>query len=627
MEDRKRSRVAGFLSGLWTAVDQSRRFVINVFFLALVVWLVWIAIAGRPKVPRGAALVVRPQGLLVEQLSRRSAESALLEAIAGERGRETLLKDLLDAVKAAKDDKRIGAIYLDLTQMTGAGLTKIEDLRAALLDFRKSGKKVIAFADMYLQGPWGVAAAADEIWLHPEGAVLLDGFGRWRTYYKDAIDRLGIDWHVFRVGEYKSAVEPFIRNDPSPEAREADLKWLSDLWTSWVKDGAGARKLAPEDIRAYIDGMGGKLEAAKGNLAKIALQAKLVDRIGYRDEVRKRMIDLVGEAKGEKTFKQVSVADYLENKGGDRTGKSGRGDAVAVIVAVGDILDGRQPPGSIGGDSTASLVRKARQDDKVKALVLRVDSPGGSAFASEVIRRELALARTVDKKPVVVSMGSVAASGGYWISTASDEIWASPDTVTGSIGIFGMFPTVEKPLAKYLGMRVDGVGTTWLSGAFRPDRALKPEVGRMIQLSIDRGYEDFLTRVAEARKMPREDVDRIARGRVWSGADAFERKLVDRLGGLPDAIASAAKMAKLSEEKYRIWYVEKEPSFHEKLLSHLLEVRARLSRALGFSVEEPEPSSPPLAIRAVLDRLGETARLLAFNDPNGVYAWCACEAK
>jgi len=342
MEDRKRSRVAGFLSGLWTAVDESRRFVVNVLFLALVVWLVWMAIAGRPRVPGGAALVVRPQGLLVEQLSRRSVESAALEAVVGERGRETLLKDLLAAVRAAKDDKRIGAIYLDLTQMTGGGLTKIEDLRAALLDFRQSGKKVIAYADMYLQGPWAVAAAADEIWIHPEGGVLFEGFGRWRTYYKDAIDRLGIDWHVFRVGEYKSAVEPYLRNDPSPEAREADLKWLSDLWGSWVTGGARARKLAEVDIRAYIDQMPGRLEAAGGNAAKIALEAKLVDRIGYRDEVRRRMIDLVGEAKGEKTFKQVSVADYLDNMGGDRTGKSGRGDAVAVIFAVGDILDGRQ---------------------------------------------------------------------------------------------------------------------------------------------------------------------------------------------------------------------------------------------------------------------------------------------
>ncbi len=626
MEYRKRSGVAGFLSGLWAAVDQSRRTVVNVLFLALVVWLVWAAVAGRPKVPAGAALVVRPQGLLVEQLSGRNVEGTVVENLVGERGRETLLRDLLDAVKAARDDKRIGAIYLDVSQMLGGGLTKIESLRSALLDFRKSGKKVIAYSDVYLQGPWAVAAAADENWLHPEGGVLFEGFGRWRTYYKDAIDRLGIDWHVFRVGEYKSAVEPFIRNDPSPEAREADLKWLSDLWGSWLKDGAAARKLTEADISAYIDQMPDRLEAAKGDAAKIAREAKLVDRIGYRDEVRKRMIELVGEQKEGKTFKQVPVDDYLASRGGDRTGKKGSGDAVAVIVAVGDILDGKQPPGRIGGDSTAALVRKARQDEKVKAIVLRVDSPGGSAFASEVIRRELALARSVDKKPVVVSMGSVAASGGYWISTASDEIWASPDTITGSIGIFGMFPTVEKPLAKYLGMRVDGVGTTWLSG-IRPDRALDPRVGRMIQLTIDKGYEDFLARVSEARKMPVADVDRMARGRVWSGADAYERKLVDKLGGLSDAIASAAKMAKLPEGKYRVWYVEKEKTLHEMLLDYLLDARARLSRALGLAGSDPELPQAPRAVRAVLDRLGETARLLTFNDPNGVYAWCGCDVK
>lgn len=627
MEEQKRSRRIGFLSGLWAAVDQSRRFVVNILFLALVVGLVWAAISGRPKVPKGAALVVRPQGTLVEQLSRRSAGNVVEAALLGDPGRQTLLKDLLDAVKGAKNDKRIGAIFLDVTSMTGGGLTKLEELRAALLDFRKSGKKVIAYGEGYLQGPYDVAAAADEVWLHPEGAILFEGFGRWRTYYKDAIDRLGIDWHVFRVGEYKSYVEPFTRSEPSPEAREADLKWLSDLWGSWVKDAAGARRLSPDDVRAYIDRMPERLEAAKGNLAKMALEAKLVDRIGYRDEVRKRMIELVGEESVEKTFKQVSVADYLENKGGDRTGGKGSGDAVAVVVAVGDILDGKQPPGTIGGESTAALVRKARQDDKVKAIVLRVDSPGGSVFGSETIRRELALTRTVDKKPVVVSMGSVAASGGYWISTASDEIFASPDTITGSIGIFGMFPTVEKPLAKYLGMRVDGVGTTWLSGALRPDRALNPELGRMIQLSIERGYEDFLARVAEARKMSRDDVDRIARGRVWSGADAIERKLVDKKGGLPEAIASAAQKAKLSEGKYRVWYVEKEMTFREKLLSQLLNGRARLARAFGFDVGEPEAAPAPAAVRAVLDRFGETARLLAFNDPNGVYAWCACEVK
>jgi protease-4 len=627
MEDRKRSRVAGVLSGLWTAVDESRRFVVNVLFLALVVWLVWAAIAGRPRVPRGAALVVRPQGVLVEQLTRHSVESTVLENVVGESGRETLLKNLLDAVTAAKNDKRIGAIFLDVSRMTGGGLTKIEDLRSALLDFRKGGKKVVAYGEQVLQGPYAVATAADEVWLHPDGAVLLDGFGRWRTYYKDAIDRLGIEWHVFRVGEYKSYVEPFIRNEPSPEAKEADLKWMGDLWGSWVGDAAAARKLSPDDVKAYIDRMPEGLREAKGSLAKLALSAKLVDRLGYRDEVRKRMIDLVGGDKGERTFKQVSVADYLEAQGGDRSGKSGSGDAVAVIVAAGEIYDGKRPPGSIGGDSTAALIRKARQDEKVKALVLRVDSPGGSAFASEVIRRELALARSVDKKPVVVSMGSVAASGGYWISTARDEIWASPDTITGSIGIFGMFPTIEKPLAKYLGMRVDGVGTTWLSGALRPDRALDPRVGEMIQLSVDNGYDEFVARVAEARNMSRDEVDRIARGRVWSGADAKERKLVDAFGGLPDAIASAAKKAKLAEGKYRIWYVEKEMTLKEKLLASFLDARTCFARALGFAADDPEPPLPPPALRALVEDLGGTAKLLSFNDPNGVYAFCACDVR
>ena len=627
MEEPKRSRRAGFLSGLWSAVDQSRRFVVNVLFVALVAGLVWAALAGRPKVPRGAALVVRPQGTLVEQLSRRPADDLVGAALLGDTGRETLLRDLLDAVKAARDDQRIGAIFLDVTSMSGGGLTKVEELRAALTDFRKGGKKVIAYGETMLQGPFAVAVAADEVWLHPEGAVLLEGFGRWRTYYKDAIDRLGIDWHVFRVGEYKSYVEPFLRNEPSPEAREADLEWLGDLWSSWVNGTAAARGLPPDEIRAYIDRMPAGLEAAKGNLAKLALEAKLVDRLGYRDEVRKRMVDLVGEQKDGKTFKQVSVADYLENKGGDRTGEKGSGNAVAVVVAVGEIFDGRRPPGTIGGESTAALIRKARQDEKVKAVVLRVDSPGGSVFGSETIRRELALARSVDKKPVVVSMGSVAASGGYWISTASDEILASPDTITGSIGIFGMFPTVEKPMAKYLGMRVDGVGTTWLSGGLRPDRALNPEVGRMLQLTIDRGYDDFLERVAEARKIPKGEVDLIARGRVWSGADAFDRKLVDRLGGLPEAIASAAKRAKLAEGKYRVWYVEREMTFREKLVARLLEGRARFACAFGLDVAEPEAAPAPPAVRAVLDRLGETARLLAFNDPNGAYAWCGCEVR
>jgi len=624
MESKPRSLPVRILLATWRVVDQSRRIAVNLIFIAIPIAIVVGLLWSGPNVPYGGALVIEPKGEIVEQLSSPTV-SGLFEGAAREGNPETLLKDLLDAIQAAKDDKRIGSIYLNLTKMGSTGVTKLEDLRAALVEFRKSGKKVIAYSDEYQQGAYAVAAAADEVWLHPQGMVLLEGLGRFRNYYKEGIDKLEIDWHVYRVGEYKSAVEPFLRNGPSPEAREADLKWLSDLWSSLVDAVAASRKLKPADVRSYIDQMPQRLESAKGDIAKLALDSGLVDKLGQRDEVRVRMIELAGEEKkeNEKTFKQVSVSDYLEAKGGDRTGESGSGDAVAVIVAKGDILDGKQPAGKIGGDSTAALIRRARQDDKVKALVLRVDSPGGSSFASEVIRRELAVARK-DGKKVVVSMGSLAASGGYWISTASDEIWASPSTITGSIGIFGMFPTVEKPLAKYLGVRVDGVGTTRFAG-IRPDRPLPAEVGRIIQLVVEKGYEDFLARVSEARKLTRDDVDRIARGRVWSGADAKERKLVDKLGGLKDALAAAADLAKLPKG-YRVWYVEEEKTFKDWLAAKLMKSEASWARLLGLGADRQTPPLPPV-FRALQDQLADTARLLSLRDPNGVYAYCFCETR
>lgn len=619
-----RSLAAGLLSLSWRALDWTRRAAVNLAFLALAVGGAWVLLAGGPKVPDKAALVVRPAGEVVEQLASTTPRGAL-EGLAGGGKEETLLQDLLDAIRLGQDDKRIQALYLDLSRMEGSGMTKLEDLRAALAEFRKTGKKVVAYADGYGQGPYAVAAGADEVWLHPLGGVLLEGLGRWRTYYKEALDRLGVEVHVFRVGEYKSAVEPFLRTGPSPEAREADLKWLGDLWGGWVTGVAAARKIPPAEVRDYVERAAERVEAVKGELARAALDAKLVDRLGTRDQVRARMIELVGEDKKEKTFRQVSVADYLEAKGGDRQGQKGGGEAVAVVVAKGDILDGKQPSGTIGGDSTAALVRRARQDEKVKAIVLRVDSPGGSAFASEVIRRELWLAREAGKK-VVVSMGSLAASGGYWISTASDEIWASPSTITGSIGIFGMFPTVDRPLARYLGLHVDGVGTTKLSGALRIDRPFSPEVGRIIQSGIDRGYEEFLARVAEARKLTRDEVDRVARGRVWSGADAKERKLVDKLGGLPEAIASAAALAKL-EKGHRTWWVEEELGLRQRLTRSLMQGQARVARAFGFEAAAPEPPPRPMALRALQEELSATLRLLSLHDPAGVYAFCPCEVR
>jgi protease-4 len=484
---------------------------------------------------------------------------------------------------------------------------------------------VIAAGDGFDTRSYYLAAQADEILLHPDGMVLIEGFGRYRTYYKEGIDRLGITWNVFRVGEYKSAVEPYLRDSMSPEAKEADLEWMGDLWRAWLGGAATARKTTPEALTAFIEGMPDLLKAAHGDTAKIALEAKLVDKLAARDEVRKRMIALAGEDEKSKSFKQVSMADYLEALGTDRPGANGKGDKVAVVVAKGDIVDGTAGPGRIGGDSTAALVRKARQDEKVKAIVLRVDSGGGSAFASEVIRRELQLAQEA-KKPVVVSMGNVAASGGYWIATSSDEIWASPETITGSIGIFGMFPTVEKPLAKYLGMHVDGVGTTSWAGALRMDRELQPRVGESIQSMIDNGYEEFLARVGKARKMSRDDVDKIARGRVWSGADAKERGLVDKLGGLPDAIASAAARAKLGKT-YQVTYVEKEQTLKEKLLAGLSVRATRVAASFGYVLApapEPVAGTGAALLRAVAN---EADRLSVWNDPRGIYAQCFCEVK
>ena len=619
MVEERPSSLTRVLRGL----DGLRRFLINVLFFGLLAGLLIASLSGRPTVPNGAALVLNPRGTIVEEVAsvdpveRFVSRGTSTSAVAS----ETLLRDLLDALRLAKDDARIKAVFLDTNEMAGAGLSKLRDLRAALADFKKSGKKVIAYGDDYFQPQYYLAAQADEVYLHPLGMVLLEGYGRQRNYYKEGLDRFGIEMHVFRVGEYKSAVEPYLRNDMSKEAREMSLDTYGDLWRDWLADVAEARKIAPDAITEMVEGLPDKLRAANGDMATLAEREHLVDTIAPRDEVRKRLIALVGEDKEQHSFKQVGFATYLKAKGGNRDGASGRGKAVAVVVAKGVILDGTQPAGSVGGDSTARLLRRAREDESVKAVVLRVDSPGGSAFASEVIRRECELVRQAGK-PLVVSMGSLAASGGYWISTASDEIWAAPETITGSIGIFGVFPTIHKPLAKYFGIHTDGVGTTRFSDVLRPDRPLDPAVADVVRQAIDNGYEDFLKRVGEARKLTRAQVDAIARGRIWSGEDAKGLGLVDQLGGLQAAIESAATRAKL-EKGYRVWYVAKEKSFREQLLEMLTAGVTTFAGEAELAREEPalSPFSVASSLRRIEREVREAARL---NDPRGIYAHCFC---
>lgn len=597
-----------FFKGIWGAIDASRRVAVNLLFLLIVVLLLSLVFSSdKVEIGDSTALLLAPKGQLVEQLTASSFEQMIDEA-RGTATPETLLKDVVDAIDSAKDDDRIKVLVLNLSSFGGARLTKLQDVAEAIVDFKMSGKKVVAVADEYGQDAYYLAAHADEVIIHKMGAVIIEGFGRYRMYYKEGIDKLGLDVHIFKVGTYKSAVEPYLRDDMSEFAREANEEWLGDLWQIYLDDVASARGTSSERLDEYAHEFARLMADADGDSARAALDYGLADQALTRVEMREYLVGLVGEDKETHSYKKVAFADYLKSLDGDRFGRNATGDQVAIVVARGTILDGTQPAGTIGGDSTAALIRQARNDENVKAIVLRVDSGGGSAFASEVIRRECEKA-IADGKPLIASMGSVAASGGFWISTSSNQIWAHPSTITGSIGIFGMFPTYQRPLAEHLGIRVDGVSTAPLAG-IRPDRELPADVGDVIQEMIEHGYSEFLQRVADSRGMTTEEVDKVAQGRVWSGADAHELGLVDSLGDLDDAIEAAAELAKLGDD-YAVKYIEKEEEFKDKVMRELLAEAAE-------SAEQNASTASPL--EAMLHQLEQAAADFGkLNDPNHAY--------
>lgn len=603
-------RIGRGLKHAWRISNAVRVAVFNMLFIALVIALfVWVCKNDGPSFADRNALVLQPKGTIVDQLSGDGPSVSAL--LTGGPGQETLLRDLVETIERAGDDDRIDVLVLDLSELQSAGVSKLQELGAALTAFRGKGKKIIATADGYSQAAYYLAAHSDEIFMHQMGSVSIIGLGRYHTYFKEALDRFEVQWHIFRVGKYKSAVEPYMRNDMSAEAREADREWMGDLWSAYIADVSAARGLEAAAVLDYAEHYDDHVVRAGGDSAAAAVALGLVDKVGGRDAVRDRLIELVGEDERKHEFHRVEGEEYLAFVR-DESPRPSIGKKVAVIVARGTIMDGKQPPGAIGGDSTAELIRKARLDEDVKALVLRVDSGGGSAFASEIIRREFELAQAAGK-PVVVSMGSVAASGGYWISTASDEIWASPTTITGSIGIFGMFPSFNQALASNIGVHSDGVATTRFADV-SPQRGLDPAVARALQSEIEHGYQEFLARVAKARNMTPEQVDALAQGRVWSGVDAHAAGLVDQLGGLSDAIASAAKRADLGEG-YRVEYVDRELGLKEWLVKELMGGQAAEQVAVL-----PSLAGTPYA--KVLRELEEHARMLgAFNDPRGIYAY------
>jgi protease IV len=607
-----RSLLGRLFGALWALIDAAFKLTV-VLLVTVVAIAIWAALkgGGPARMEDNVALVVYPSGELVDSTDVDPAQR-FVEELIGERPTQTPLRDLTDALEKGAEDPRITLAVLKLDELSGAGLGQLQELGAAVRAFRAKGKPVYAYGQFYDQGHYLVAANADHVGLDPMGIVYLDGLDVYQTYLREALDKLGVNVHVFRVGEYKSAVEPFERNNMSPEAREANREWLNDLWQVYGREVARARQLPETAVHDYSLGLPTGLARLEGDGAELARSAKLVDALETLQEFRARIAEKVGWESDSGTFRQVHHREYLGTLERERRLQPAAAErTIALVVIQGEIVDGDSEPGLAGADTMSRLLTAARENDEVAAVVLRVDSPGGSVFASEQIRREVR-ALQAEGKPVVVSMSNVAASGGYWVAMDADEIWAHDATITGSIGIFGLWPTIEKPLAK-LGIHTDGLGTTPLAGALRPDRPLTPEAATVFQTQIERGYRLFVEGVAQARELPVEKVRDIARGRVWSGADALALGLVDQIGGLQQAVAAAVRLAGLEAETHRLQEFKDEREFPLQKMLDILGTSVRAGLLPGVRI--PEALKP-------VQRAAEGLRWL--DDPRGVYAHCFC---
>ena len=536
-------------------INITRLVIINlVFFTVLFVLLLMIVggLAGNRtgRTQNDSVLVIKPKGQLVEQYSVDPLQRAV-DGLSGNEPKQVQLRDLVTAIDAAAKDSAITRILLMPDELQSGGFAALREVGAALDRFRAAGKPVIVWAANLDQGQYYLAAHADRVLIDPQGGVIITGLANYRLFYKDLLDKLGVDVHLFRVGQFKSAAEPYILEHASTEAKQADSYWMGGLWDEYLAEVAASRKLDPATLRADIDNLPQNIGSTQGDLAQLALNQHLVDGLATRADLIE-MMRKSGVPAGEKghSFRQVSLAHYVASL---PARGSAFGSGVAIVVVEGEISGGEQSAGSVGGDSTAALIRAAREDSKTKALVLRVNSPGGEVFAAEQIRREVQLTREAGI-PVVVSMGDVAASGGYWVSMNADRIFAEPNTITGSIGIFGLYYTIPDTLAKF-GVQSDGVGTGPMAGAFDITRPLDPKVAVIIQAIINKGYHDFVGNVAKARGKNYDAIDAIAQGRVWTGQQALDRGLIDQLGSLRDAVSDAASLAKLGKD-YPVRYQE-----------------------------------------------------------------------
>lgn len=610
----ERSVFARFFIGIWRVIDGTRKVVLNLVFL-LILYLVLVALLDSGEtliIQPDTALVLRPLGEVVEEYSGTPLDHALEQATGAVRS-ETRLRDLTEAVRRAAEDDRIVRLVIDPSQMRGIGLASLQELEAAMMEFKAAGKPVVALADMLDQQQYYLAALADEIWLNSRGLVWIDGFAAYRNYFAEGLDKLEVEVNLFRAGAYKSAMEPWIRNDMSPEARENNLFWIGNLWQQYLEVVSRHRGIPLEDLSRTINRFADRLDAADGDFAQLALEVGLVDRLVSLPEARAALAQQGAPAEGTEGFRQIDSDNYLAvTRIGQGASKASR---VAVVVAEGEIVRGIQPQGMVGAESLSEKLRSLADERDVKAVVLRVDSPGGDAFAAEQIRREVIALKEMGKT-VVVSMGNVAASGGYWIAMGADEVWASPSTITGSIGVYGLLPTFAKPLEK-LGIHSDGVGTTPLAGKLRLDRPLEPDLRKIFQHATDRTYEDFITLVAQSRQMDTGAVLEVAGGRVWSGMQAKERGLIDQTGTLQDAVDAAARIAGLGAD-YRVEYREAELSPFE---TFLLEIAGGAAVRLGLA----DAMLPGLPGSLPGDVLADLRRLTRAGEGFAVAAHCLCD--
>ncbi|VAW33838.1 Signal peptide peptidase SppA (protease 4) [hydrothermal vent metagenome] len=589
-------------------------------FLLLIILLIIVLlfIANEPiKLKNNTALIIAPKGNVVNQYSGTPADK-FIRQMQGIDAPETQMRDLLKTIKEATFDERISVLVLSPDFLWGIGLADLKELEKAIDDFREQSKKpVIAIAESMTQNQYYFANLADEIILDPQGFMFFQGYGSYRNYFKDGLDKLGVDVHLFRVGEYKSAAEPFIRNNMSDEAKDSALHYMNDLWDTYLTGIASRRNLSNEDVADIIEQQAELLRDASGNIAQMYKAAGLIDQVKNLHFKNKYLAGLSAVAENKKGFRHIELKDYLtvleQEAPVEKTSK------IAVIVAEGTILNGEQDAGSIGGITTSALLREARLDKAVKAVVLRVNSGGGSVFASEQIRREVDAIK-IAGKPVVVSMGNVAASGGYWISMTADKIYASDATITGSIGIFGMFMTYPKTLGK-VGVYTDGVGTSSWAGAFRPDKELNEGLAELIQANIDYGYQQFITAVAVARGLEVDMVNTIARGRVWTAKQAKEFGLIDEIGGLDDAIADAALKANIGQE-YTVTWIEPELTEMQKFFMSSL---AQVSNTLDIGIISDEQQ----ILQQLLSPIAASLKLI-LNAPVGQinqFSHCFCEVE